>query len=256
MMSLNDQSIQAYLARIGYRAKLGPTLTTLRDLHCAHLLTVPFENLDIHRGRQIVLDEALLYDKIVRRRRGGFCYELNGLFAVLLRHLGFDVTLLSAGVARAAGGFGPDYDHLALLVKLDEPWLVDVGFGDSFREPLRFGERGPQVQAGDEYLLEDLGKSWRMKRRKKESAWGDQYEFTLVPRQLEDFKDMCRYHQTSPESTFTQKRVCSRATPNGRVSLSEKRLIVTDNGNREERELSDEEYARILRELFGFELSD
>src|SRR6266540_1131840 len=103
--------IQAYLCRIHYRGGLAPTAAILRELHRAHLLTVPFENLDIHLGRPILLDQEALFDKIVTRRRGGFCYELNGLFALLLRELGFDVTLLSAGVAHADGGFGPEFDH-------------------------------------------------------------------------------------------------------------------------------------------------
>src|SRR5215213_6707253 len=133
--------VQAYLRRINYRGELAPTVATLRELHRAHLLAVPFENLDIHLGRAILLDQDALFDKIVTRRRGGFCYELNGLFALLLRELGFEVTLLSAGVARAGGGFGPEFDHLTLLVKVPSAeamalylpsasWLADVGFGD------------------------------------------------------------------------------------------------------------------------------
>src|SRR5215212_1339106 len=109
--------LQAYLQRINYRGGRAPTAATLRDLHRAHLLAVPFENLDIHLGRPILLGQDALFDKIVRRRRGGFCYELNGLFAGLLRELGFEVTLLAAGVARADGGFGPEFDHLTLLVQ-------------------------------------------------------------------------------------------------------------------------------------------
>src|SRR6187397_3354830 len=105
---------QSYLQRINYRGEQTPTAATLRELHRAHLLTVPFENLDIHLGRPIVLEQGALFDKIVRRRRGGFCYELNGLFAALLYKLGFDVTMLSAGVARADGSYGPEFDHLTL----------------------------------------------------------------------------------------------------------------------------------------------
>src|SRR5690242_3051518 len=113
--------LQAYLQRINYRGEQKPTAAILRELHRAHLLAVPFENLDIHLGRPILLDQDALFDKIVRRSRGGFCYELNGLFALLLRGLGFDVTLLAAGVARADGGFGPEFDHLTLLVKAPSP---------------------------------------------------------------------------------------------------------------------------------------
>src|SRR5262245_39731528 len=121
-------NIQAYLDRIDYHGSLDPTAETLRALHVAHLLAVPFENLNIGMGWPIVLDRDALFEKIVLRRRGGFCYELNGLFAALLRALGFDVTLLSAGVARAGGGFGPEFDHLTLRVTTDDrPFAATQG---------------------------------------------------------------------------------------------------------------------------------
>ena len=129
--------IARYLERISYHGSREPILSTLQALHEAHLLAVPFENLDIALGRAIVLDEASLWTKIVEHHRGGFCYELNGLFAQLLLALGFQVDLLSAAVARETGGFGPDFDHLTLLVHLEQDWLADVGFGESFRQPLR-----------------------------------------------------------------------------------------------------------------------
>src|SRR5262249_8131930 len=132
--------VQKYLDRINYSGSLVPSIGTLRGLHRAHMLTVPFENLDIHLGRPILLDEEVFFDKIVSRRRGGFCYELNGLFAGLLRQIGFDVAMLSAGVAGADGRLSPDFDHMALLVALEDNWLADVGFGDSFIEPIRLGD--------------------------------------------------------------------------------------------------------------------
>jgi N-hydroxyarylamine O-acetyltransferase len=138
--------LTAYLDRINYHGPLASTAETLRELQVAHLLTVPFENLSIHARQPIVLDDDALFEKIVRRRRGGFCYEANGLFAALLRALGFDVKKLSAGVAKPEGGFGPDFDHMTLMGAIDERWLIDVGFGDSFREPLLIDERGEQRQ--------------------------------------------------------------------------------------------------------------
>ena len=122
----------AYLARIAYTGPTPPTIETLRSIHRAHLQTVPFENLDISLGRTIVVDEDATVRKIVEQRRGGFCYEMNGAFAALLRALGFRVTLLAARVARPQGGEGPEFDHLTLRVDLEEPWLADVGFGESF----------------------------------------------------------------------------------------------------------------------------
>src|SRR5216684_5534157 len=136
---------RAYLQRINYTGPLDPSAETLRGLQVAHLRTIPFENLSIHSGEVIVLDNHALFEKIVRRRRGGFCYELNGLFGALLRALGFDVTMLSARVANAEGIFGPDFDHMTLLVSLAERWLVDVGFGDSFLEPLQLEAEGEQI---------------------------------------------------------------------------------------------------------------
>jgi N-hydroxyarylamine O-acetyltransferase len=258
--------VQAYLRRINYRGEVARTAATLRELHRAHLLAVPFENLDIHLGRPILLDQKALFDKIVTRRRGGFCYELNGLFALLLRDLGFDVTLLAAGVARAAGGFGPEFDHLTLLVKAPsaEPparnlqsdmWLADVGFGDSFRQPLRFIEAVEQEQDGRAYRLDRDGAHYTLLQRDG-ADWEAQYRFTLQPHAQAEYADMCQYHQTSPESSFTRKRVCTLATPNGRITLSELALIVTAHGERIEQVLPDESaFQTALRERFGVDLA-
>jgi N-hydroxyarylamine O-acetyltransferase len=246
----------AYLQRLRYRGPLIPTAETLRRLHEAHLLAVPFENLSIHWGEPIELDDEALFDKVVVRRRGGFCYELNGLFAALLRSLGFAVTLLSAGVLRGDGSVSPDFDHMALRVDLGEPWLADVGFGDLFREPLRLEERGPQVQGGSAYRIDpaEEGRFVLMRRdgRDEDGPWTGEYRFGLEPHVYADFAERCVYQQTSPDSHFKQRRICSLATPDGRVSLSEMRLITTRSGERTERELAgDAEYAETLKELFG-----
>lgn len=246
---------QAYLNRLDYHGPSAPSAETLRLLHRAHMLAVPFENLDIFLGRPVILDEQAFYDKIVRCRRGGFCYELNGSFAALLRELGFTVTLLSGRVIDP-GGLGPEFDHMTLLVQLHERWLADVGFGDSFREPLRLDDPRDQLQARVAYRVRSAGADWTLFQQLPGEDWSPQYQFTLQPRQLIEFAGMCRYHQTSPESHFTQKRVCSRATPTGRVTLSDTRLIVTTDGQRQERELRDEhEYARALREHFDIDLT-
>lgn len=244
--------VSSYLQRINYDGPLTPSAETLRQLHLAHLLAVPFENLSIHRREPIVLDDAALFEKIVRRRRGGFCYELNGLFAALLRELGFNVTMLSAEVANDEGEFGEPFDHMTLMVTLEERWLADVGFGDSFREPLLLDEREPQIQGNAAFRIEETETHLLMSRRSENGDWQPQYRFTLVPYGYADYDEMCRFHQTSPRSHFTQKRICSRATIDGRVSLSEMRLITTGGRDRKEVELSSEsQYAEALRDKFG-----
>jgi N-hydroxyarylamine O-acetyltransferase len=251
--------VHAYLARIDYHASTEPTIDTLRGLHRAHLFAVPFENLDIEAGRKIVLDESKLLSKVVDQRRGGFCYELNGAFAALLRTLGFSVTLLSARVSREKGGEGPEFDHLALRVDIggdpEDPWLSDVGFGDSFLEPLRLQTRIEQHDPAGKFRLRRIAERLQLDRLNAAGVWRRQYSFTLEPRQLSDFAAMCHYHQTSPESHFTQNRICSRATPDGCLTLSGMKWIVTRNGHRNEEVLnSEEERTRILREQFGIRL--
>lgn len=252
-------NIDAYLKRINYTGPLDPTAETLSALQVAHLLSVPFENLSIHAGEPIVLEENALFSKIVERRRGGFCYEANGLFAVLLRALGFKVAMLAAGVAKKEGGFGPIFDHMTLMVTLDERWLVDVGFGDSFLEPLLLDARGEQVQGTRAFRIVDDNDHLILMLRNEGGDWEPQYRFTLQPYTFRDYEEMCRFHQTSPDSHFTKGRICSMATENGRLSLSEMRLITTTGPQRlrEERTLNDaEEYDRILREQFGIVMTN
>ena len=250
--------VQAYLQRIGYQGALTPDIDLLRSLHRAHLFTVPFENLDIHLGREIVCDESRILRKIVNEKRGGFCYELNGAFAALLQALRFRVTLLSCRVARQDGSYGSEFDHLTLRVDLEGPWLADVGFGDCFVEPLRLDSRREQAQHGRVYRLtspvspvSSIDGVFGLEVM-AEGKWKSEYAFTLQPRELSEFAGMCHYHQTSPESHFTRQRICSLATPEGRLTLSDNKLIETRGHSRQETSLSgDHEWQAKLRELFG-----
>ncbi len=243
-----------YLQRIQYSGALTPHADTLRALHRAHMFTVPFENLSIHSGETIHLNVPWLFDKIVTRRRGGFCYELNGLFGWLLTELGFRVELLSARVARPDGQFGQEFDHMVLLVHLEEPWLADVGFGDSYLEPLRLNERGEQNDPAGKFRIAELDGGLIMEEW-VEDKFEAQHLFTLIPRQLADYEMMCHYQQTSPESTFTKKMICSKATPNGRITLSGNRLIHTRHGEREKIDLTgSEEINTSLKAHFGITL--
>lgn len=251
--------VSSYLQRLNYTGPTSPTAETLRKLQLAHLQTVPFENLSIHSGEPIVLNDEALFDKIVQRRRGGFCYELNGLFASLLNALGFEVEKLSARVANDKGQFGPDFDHMTLSVTApDAPevrWLVDVGFGDCFNEPLLLDVRDAQHQGARSYRIDEAGSQLLLLQREDGGDWKPQYRFTLEPHEFPDYDAMCHYHQTSPQSHFTKAPVCTRVTSTGRVTLSGMRLISTREGLREERPVLDQdEFRKILREEFGIEL--
>jgi N-hydroxyarylamine O-acetyltransferase len=249
--------LATYLDRITYHGPLDLTAATLRALHVAHLQHMPFEKLDIHQRRPFGLEPIDLYDKIVIRRRGGFCYELNGLFALLLEQLGFTVTRLMAQVLND-GVLGPEFDHLTLRVPCPaEPhtWLADVGFGDSFLEPLRFDEQAAANDGTTGYRLENDGNYYWVAEENSGGTWTRQYRFDLQRRQLSDFAAMCMWQQTSPESSLMGKRLCTRATPDGRLTLSELRLITTANGQRSERQLDSEAaWLAALREYFDIVL--
>lgn len=232
---LTPSQIRAYLDRIGYVGSTQPTLQTLRQIHRAHLLRVPFENLDIHRGRAIRLERDFLFQKIVRERRGGFCFELNSLLAAALQGMGFSVHLLSGQVSRAVRAtptesdvrFGPECDHLAVQVNIgDEAWLADVGYGEAFREPLRLGDPGIQAQAEGRYRLTPWPgdpaacRYWLIQQEQPDRTWKTLFLLDRIPRSLQEFEPMCHFHQTSPESMFTRLRLCTLATPTGRVTLT------------------------------------
>jgi N-hydroxyarylamine O-acetyltransferase len=237
-----------YLARIGARA--GDPLETLMR---RHLETVPFENLSVHLPEPIHLDADDLVAKIVNRRRGGFCYELNGAFAALLGELGYVVTLCSARVARDGGadGYGPPGDHMALLVDRDgRRLLVDVGFGRFAVGPLALDSRDDQPDEAGVYTVRDAPDG------ELDVACDGTIVYRLDPRPrlLVDFAPPAWWHATSPESPFALAVTCSRLTPTGRVTISDDRFIETDAGARTERTLSVEERLATYRDRFGIVL--
>jgi N-hydroxyarylamine O-acetyltransferase len=257
MDSLDAAEVAAYLERIGAPTKQQPDAAYLRRLHQLHLYAVPFENLSIHLGERVVLQPQALVEKIVARRRGGFCYELNGAFAALLEALGYRVTRLAG---RAYGfhnkAFGPPYGHLALRVESQDagdggPWLADVGFGRHTIFPLRLDDRKDQDDPGGVFRVEETDEG-------DLDVFGGgelQYRLEQRPRALADFEATCWWQQTSPGSHFTQSLVCSLAGPDGRVTLSGRTLIVTNAQGRSEEYLADE--ATVLaayREHFGIVL--
>lgn len=247
---MDRRLVDAYLARIGAVRPERPDGGALRDLQLWHLRSVPFENLSIHLGEEIVLDEQALVDKLVSRRRGGFCYELNGAFAGLLSALGFPVTLL-AGRVFGADRVGPLFDHLALRVEVPEPWLVDVGFGSFSHYPLRLGQRSDQPDPDGVFLIVEQDHGDLDVLRDGQAV----YRLETRPRVLVDFEPTCWWHRTSPASHFTQSLTCSRLTDNGRITLSERRLIHTVDGTRHEKTLGgDADVLAAYQTHFGITL--
>ncbi|MCY7362316.1 MAG: arylamine N-acetyltransferase, partial [Ignavibacteria bacterium] len=137
-------NIDKYLERINYKGKTSPNLDNFKSIHRQHLYNIPFENLDIWNKVEIKLDIDNLEKKIIYNNRGGYCYELNGLFYHLLKEIGYNVKMISARVSNDKNEFGPEFDHLALITELDELWLTDVGFGDNFLEPIALKINKPQ----------------------------------------------------------------------------------------------------------------
>ncbi|TXS57666.1 arylamine N-acetyltransferase family protein [Streptomyces sp. t39] len=254
---LSPREADAYLARIGAVRPRRADADALRELQHRHLLAVPFENLSVHLGEEVVLSEDRLVAKVVDAHRGGFCYELNGAFAALLRALGFRVTLHQARVFGKGGRLGMPFDHLTLRVETADgsgPWLADVGFGDHARFPLLLDERAEQTDPsgvfrvvegldhGDLDVLRDGTPELRV---------------DLRPRELAEFVAACWYHRTSPSSHFTASLVCSRFTAEGRVTLSGRKLVTTVHGQREERMLDgDGEVLDAYREHFALVLGE
>lgn len=251
---LTPDQVGAYLERIGAPRPETTDEAALRRLQRQHLLSVPFENLSIHWGEPIVLELDRLYDKIVKRRRGGFCYELNGLFHALLRSLGFQARLISACVRDGKGGFGPEFEHMAIIVDFEEcAFLVDVGFGDFAREPLQLIVNEDQLIYGSSYRIVRYNAThFRISHSDRGAPVTDDYLFSLLGQDLEDFEAMCHYMQTSPDSHFTQNRICSMATPDGRISLSDDKLTITRMGRKEDFPVEgEEEFGRALKKWFG-----
>ncbi|MFD8170948.1 arylamine N-acetyltransferase [Streptomyces cellulosae] len=259
----------AYLRRLGMERPARPTPDALRELHLRHLRTVPFENLSVHLGEEIVLDEKRLLDKVVKAGRGGFCYELNGAFGALLTALGYDVTLLAARVYGDGGRLGVPYDHLALRVRTEDggDWLADVGFGAHFHLPLAFGEREEQRDPAGVFRIAEAEPDAAGVRGGHDAAGAADldvlrdgrpvYRLETRPRALADFTAGAWWHRTSPHSHFTRSLVCSRVTDDGgRITLGGRRLTLTaPDGTRQERDAgSDAEVLSIYRGEFGITL--
>lgn len=251
-------NISSYLERIGYTGDLKPHLALLRELQKKHIRSIPFENLDIHMGNKITLDIEKVYAKIILTGRGGFCYENNGLFFFLLDHLGFRVKRISARVFSEEKGYGQEFDHLAILCSLDqEQYLLDVGFGDFAEYPLKLSLDKVQTDPRGKFkILEHEGSFFQVQSKKGET-WKPVYIFSQQSRAYGDFEGMCHFHQTSPDSPFTRKKLCTRATENGRITLLNDKLVIQEGELRQEIKIENEaDFQQKLKQHFHIDISE
>ena len=252
-----ELDLQAYLQRIGYDGGLDPTVETLTALHRAHVLSIPFENLDILLGRPIRLDLASLQAKLVRDRRGGYCFEQNALFAAVLEHLAFDVTGLAARVTMGEERTTPR-THMILAVDIaGTRWLADVGFGgDTLLDPISFESSEPVHQGAWAFRLGVDGDArilWGL----RPDGWLDLYSFTLEPQLPVDYEVANHYTSTWPRSPFVTKIIAQRSGLDERWMLIDDELRVERPDGTERRTLASEtERLAILDERFGLAFPD
>jgi len=243
-----------YLDRIGFTSQARPDLATLKALHRAHLLAIPYENLDVQMARPLGTRPLDAYDKLVERRRGGWCYEMNGVFAWALEQVGFQVTRIAGGVGRG-GGPGLLGNHLVALVQLDEPWIADVGFGDGPLDPFPVRPHA-FTAAGLPFRVEALEDGgWRLHNQPAGSA--PYYDFTLQPADEALLATTCERIQTNPESPKLLNAIVIRHTPDGLLQLRGRVLRqITPTGVNERLLDTAEDFAATLHDQFALDLPE
>jgi len=243
-------NIDRYLKRINFSTSPKNDLETLIALQNCHLKSIPFENLDIHYNNPIILDIENIYDKIVNRNRGGFCYELNGLFYFLLQQIGFEVKIISTQVYGKNGNYSDDFDHMAVIANIAGlPYLIDVGFGKFSYNPLKI-ELDKEIkdkfgnftfrQDGEYFIICEI----------ENGVILPQYRFRQEERKLLDFENMCNFHQTNLNSHFKQNLVVSILTETGRNTLSKNQFKTTSNGQVKSVEFGEKDFEVMLNKYF------
>jgi len=247
--------VEKYLARIGFDGTPRATHETLAALQRAHMTAVPFENLDVFFRLHVPTDTGRSIRKIVDGRRGGWCFENNGAFSELLTALGFDVVRLGAAVQLA--GPNEEIDHLALQVMLEHPYLVDVGFGESFITPLKLDAAGPQDGCSAVFEIVK-GPHGPILTEHKNGGLTELYRFETVSNDMADFDAASRRLQNDPSLTWSQKPFATRLLDGGpdRVTLLADRLKVTQNGLLTVSPVPPRAWEATLRTWFGMGLPD
>ena len=224
--------LAAYLERIGHAGPVAPTRDSLAAIMRAHVAAIPFENLDVQLGRPITGDLDEIFAKLVGRRRGGWCYEQNGLLGWALETIGFSVTRVAGGVMRASAGDGALGNHLALVVTLDEPWLVDAGFGGSLAEPIALAPAAHRHAPYDLSLARIGDDYWRYEEWIRGRPFSFDFRFeradpALLARQQSSL-------QTDPDSPFVLNLVAQRRAGDSHASLRGRVLTLSRGDSYEE----------------------
>lgn len=256
-VTLAPADLEAYFARLGYAGPVGADRATLASLHRAHVGAIPFENLDVRWGRGVSLDLPALVGKLLHARRGGYCFEQNGLFAAVLRTLGFAVTPLAARVRLGAAQRLARTHHL-LLVELDgQPGIADVGFGaQTLLEPIPLLAHTTFAQGPWCYALGAEGGVWTL-RMAAGDGWTDLYDFTLEPQAQADLEMANWYVSTHPASRFVQTFTVQRATPQARHAVRNREYTVDrGDGRPQTRTLAHDELLALLRGTLALDLPE
>jgi N-hydroxyarylamine O-acetyltransferase len=249
-------SLQAFLKRINYKGQTNVSHETLKELHKSYVFSIPFENLDIHCNVPLSLHYQDLYSKIVIRERGGYCYELNGLFYYALKAMGFSAHLCHSRLVSDEGNLLPDSAHMVILIELEKRYLADVGWGEGgFIYPLCLDEKEEQYQQEHVYQCSHDGDRFSIWRKGKKDQWAKLYDLTLNKRDLEDFQERNHYHQVTTYSPFSKERICVKPTPEGYIILRGDQLRYTTlQGEKTRKITNNEEYRHILKRDFNLHL--
>ncbi|WP_041276067.1 arylamine N-acetyltransferase family protein [Desulfosporosinus acidiphilus] len=256
-MSINLKNIDAYLERINYEGNVDVSYETLYALHTSHTLNVPFENLDVYNRKPILLDTESLYKKIVENKRGGYCFEMNGLFSYILKELGFKVTDLLARGTTDGKTFLAKL-HQLLMVEIDDKrWLVDVGYGNNgITAPLLLEEGLEQRQFAHTYRLLNDPKFGYVLQYKVKDEYQYLYAFTLDECYPMDFLMSNHFTATYPDSLFLKMKFCTMPTKEGRITLTDNHFKVLENGKVcEQNVANDGEFNELLKKHFQLNLN-
>lgn len=248
-------NLQAYLDRIGFSGVPRVDAETLKAMQRLHLRTIPYENFDVQLGRPMTLDPQAAFDKLVNRRRGGWCYEMNGLLGAMLREVGFEVTEMAGAVLRGERGPSSHANHLVLRVDLDRPYIADVGFGDALLEaaPLEFG---PHHCAGFDFAFEALDDGW-LRFHNHPLGGAPYYDFRNEPADREELAAMCRSLSSAPDSVFTQTAFAFRHEPGGVAVLRGRTFNFIRPGEKTTQFIdSADVFANIVRDRFQLDIPE